>query len=286
MLIAKPLRCTLALLLGCLMSAGAVLAVAPEVKDEANFLRPETLPKANEILRDIKDRLHKEVIIEIFKEVPEVDQKRVKKMTLAARKGYFHEWAKDRSGLYSADGLYILLCKNPPFCQILVAPELRDHLFTDADVVELMRFLNPEKVSVKLRDRMFVKGVEFIRDRIDEAQITPKAASRDNGLVPILWVLGSIVGLWIFLSMVRAVFAPREPLSPSPHLPGQAVIPTPGFMQRMLGSLFGPTMGSWLYGIFFSWQSRHAAHNEDVTASSTYPPHTDVWDDPSHRTDS
>ena len=81
-----------ALVAGWLTAAGPAWAITPQVKDDAGFFSPAAVKKANEVIRDIKDRLHKDVVIETFKTVPANKVDQVKEMNPQARNRFFEEW--------------------------------------------------------------------------------------------------------------------------------------------------------------------------------------------------
>src|SRR5579871_1367195 len=72
------------------LSAGTAQAVAPEVKDEAKFFKPETVKKANDEIRAIMRKYEKDVLIETFPSVPEGQLEKVKAMPLEERAQFFH----------------------------------------------------------------------------------------------------------------------------------------------------------------------------------------------------
>jgi hypothetical protein len=284
-------RLTLASALA-LLAAGAASAVQPEVRDDAGLFKPDAVRQANAILQDIKAKYGKEVLVETVKEVPEEDQKRAKHMTDAARKKYFAALARDRAQLYSVgleDGIYVLICKNPPYCTVLPGAALREHLFTDDDAEYLCsKYLNPQQFRWgKLRDRLLLQGLGWTRDVLGQTTSGPPPESRLGGLAWVVGILAALVGLWVVMGMLRAVLAPRAgtPLAgPSPAGAAGGAAPQGGFFQRTLSSLFGATLGFWIYKLFFSWQSRHAADSgaaapatlrEEAGASRT----TEVFDE-------
>src|SRR5205823_14247260 len=81
---------SVALLVGltCTLQAGT-----PGVKDQAGFFKdPAAVQKADVQARELKQRYHKDVLIETFAEPPAADRDKVTK----DRDRYFDEWAASR----------------------------------------------------------------------------------------------------------------------------------------------------------------------------------------------
>jgi hypothetical protein len=108
------------------IGASHVRAVAPEVHDQAKFFSAEELKKANEKIRDVMRQYDKDLMIETYATVAaEPGAERVKAMSRADRNKYFHTWAEDRVRAMVVNGIYILVCKEPPHVQVEVTPAAR-----------------------------------------------------------------------------------------------------------------------------------------------------------------
>src|SRR5437588_448345 len=103
---------------GWLAVAGAAVAATPGVNDNAGFFKPETVQKADAILRDIKKRDQKEVVIETFASVPAGKEDQVKDR--AERERFFDEWAKRNARTAQVNGIYILICRKPGHVEVEV----------------------------------------------------------------------------------------------------------------------------------------------------------------------
>jgi hypothetical protein len=134
-----------AVVAGWLTAAGAYAAV-PEIRDEAGIFKPETVRKANEIIRDIHDRFHKDLLIEAFKTAPGNRAEELRKMDPKEREQFFTNWLKERARESRVDGVYVLICMNPGHIEVGVGKETVKKAFTHQNKQELERILvNPFK---------------------------------------------------------------------------------------------------------------------------------------------
>src|ERR1700687_2122828 len=98
---------------GWLLAGGPAAALTPTVKDEASFFSPKAIQQANDGIRDIKDRFHKDLVVETFKTVPANKVDQVAKMDGQARNQFFEEWVRDRARQEGVDGIFVLICQKP-----------------------------------------------------------------------------------------------------------------------------------------------------------------------------
>src|SRR6266851_216399 len=107
-----------AVLVGWLLAGGIASAAVPEVKDEARILKPETLRKANAIIREIHDldpRGYTDLYIETYPTVPggEAKAEQVRKMSKSERERFFTGWLGERARELRVNGIYALICMKP-----------------------------------------------------------------------------------------------------------------------------------------------------------------------------
>lgn len=128
----------LAVLAGWLAAAGPAGAVSPEVKDQANFFSADAVKRANEVIKEIRQRHKKDLLVETHLKPPEG---REPGADAKARERFFTDWAVDRARTAGVDGVYVLICKEPSYLRIAVGNETRKKAFTDADRDRLGRLL-------------------------------------------------------------------------------------------------------------------------------------------------
>src|SRR5262249_28716232 len=120
-----------ALAAGWLAVAGAAVAATPGVNDNAGFFKPETVQKADAILREIKNRAQKGGVIETFASVPAGKEDQVKDK--AERERFSDEWAKRNARTAQVNGIYVLICKKPGHVEVEVGNETSKRAFPPAD---------------------------------------------------------------------------------------------------------------------------------------------------------
>src|SRR5262249_1448026 len=107
-----------ALLIGWLVAVHSVRALDPEVKDAAGFFSPDVVKEANAEIKGIKQRHKKDLLIETFETVPMNRRKQVQTLKGEAREKVFIDWRRERMEQAKVNGIYILICKEPPHLQI------------------------------------------------------------------------------------------------------------------------------------------------------------------------
>jgi uncharacterized protein len=249
-----------ALVLGWLAAVGPAAAVTPEVKDEAGLFKAETVKKANAAVREIKNRYHKDLLIETFQTVPADKVEEVKKMDRAARDQFFEEWMRERARAAEVDGIYVLITREPGHVHVGVGPKTREKAFTTSDRKKLSDLL-VARFREKEFDRGLLAAVTFVNDTLRShvgtaaAPVSRPARSTADERLPqtsplVGWICIGLVALvvaWVVIALIRAI-------SGGAGAPGGSGAPGfggGGFMTGLLGGLFGAMAGSWLYDRFF-----------------------------------
>jgi uncharacterized protein len=279
------LRHRLPALLAAVLAVAPAAAATPEVRDDAGFFSASAIHKANEIIRDIEQRDHKDLLIETFKSPPD---DKVKLMERAERDRFFNTWAIERAKEAELNGVYVLICKEPGHIQIEVGNKTLHKTFTVENRNHL-RDLLAERFRAKEFDKGLLEGVEYVRDAMREnlagapsrsegppvlpgPQGTPAPETAPNigigwgWLCPAALVVGGLllVGV-IVLSLLRSFsrpmggggYGPGYGPGPGGYGPGYGA-PAPGyggggggFFSSLFGSLFGSAAGNWAYDRFF-----------------------------------
>src|SRR5207253_10096962 len=111
------------------------------VKDEGEFFKD--LSKPNQIIREVQERHHKEVLVHTHRAVKTEDRDKVEKMTPDERAKYFLDWAKNEAKEQRLNGVGILICKRPQgkFNVAIVVNDKTAASFTQADERKLRDLL-------------------------------------------------------------------------------------------------------------------------------------------------
>jgi uncharacterized membrane protein YgcG len=184
-----PFRCWIwipALIASWLVTPSATIAATPEVNDDAGFFKPETLRRANRLIRAINSRHHKEVLIQTFQTVPKGKEEEATSKDPAMRNRFFSEWGKQNARHARVNGIFILVCRQPGRLEILVSNETRRGAFTAEDLGELTAIIR-RSFRNKDFDGGILKAVQFIHDRMDAnlgAPPPPTEKVQTPGLTP------------------------------------------------------------------------------------------------------
>lgn len=138
--------------------------VVNAVEDHAGYFSADAVKKAAAKIKDINQASKKPITIETLAKLPAGKSDEVKKMSREARNSYFDKLAQDRAVETRADGVFVLICKEPPHIQIALGAETRKKAFTQADQKHLLELL--QKEMGRRPDDALVKGVEFIDDKV------------------------------------------------------------------------------------------------------------------------
>ena len=113
-----------AVVLGWLLAGGQAIAAVPEVRDDGHFFKPETLKKANDIIREIHDEFKQDLVIETFQTPPggEEKAKQLKATTGEARERFFKDWLRQRAEAERVGGVYVLICRSPGHVEVGTGP--------------------------------------------------------------------------------------------------------------------------------------------------------------------
>jgi uncharacterized membrane protein YgcG len=154
-------------LLLALVFARPVSAVAPEIRDAGKFFSDAAIKKANNEIRDIAKKYDRDLLIETFPTIPGDQAERVKGLSPEARAKFFRNWATDRADLAVVHGVYILICRAPPFLEIILTPRGRQAF--DKESFEKLRSLLLKMFREKHYDEGLQSAVEFVRERFAAA---------------------------------------------------------------------------------------------------------------------
>lgn len=243
---------TLTVLAACLLATGlARAAQPPEINVEEDFLKPETVQKALAIARSVKEQYGKDLYIETFKSVPEGKINDVKAMSARRRARFFQEWAEEQALKRGVDGVYVLMCKQPPDAAIAVSPDLEERGFTGNRRSSLAGQY-PKLWTSWNRDKNFLWALEKTRDelvRTLQAQPVPAETHTPVWLWTVYLACG-VLGLWFVVGVIRALMGSAPPPT-SKQGPGHVAASNGGVAGSVLGGMFGAAAGFWIYQLIF-----------------------------------
>jgi len=279
-------------LLGLLASAGRAHALTAEVRDEAGFFKPETVTRANEVIKEVKQRYKKDLLVETVRHVPEAERHEATSTDPAVKARFFADWADRRARQEGVNGIYVLITREPGHVEVAVGNHTRA-IFPDEDRRRRVQILLSH-FKKKEYDEGLLEAVRSVRSALAAEPraggATAPAGSKHPGLPheprgadggagwgPWHWLglgLAVLLGVWLLSAVIRALAGagaqpppggytgPGEPAGygpaggPAGYGPGGG---GGGFWSGLLGSMFGAAAGSWLSDRFFHEQSPPAA---------------------------
>ena len=121
----------------------------------------------NEQIRELYRKHHRDLLIETVATIPGDQAERVKAMPREERAKFFRNWATDRADVAVVHGVYILICKEPPFVEIIVTQRGRQAF--DKETFEKLRDLLLKAFREKRYDEGLQNAVDLVRDRFAAA---------------------------------------------------------------------------------------------------------------------
>ncbi|HLJ92492.1 MAG TPA: TPM domain-containing protein [Gemmataceae bacterium] len=150
-------------LLIALTVSNTVLAVAPEIKDGGKFFSADAIRKANKEIREIAKEYDRDLLIETVMTIPGDQAERVKALSREERARFFRNWATERAEVAIVRGVYILVCKEPAFVEIILTPQGRKAF--DKESFEKLRALLLKSFHEKRYDEGLQSAVALVRER-------------------------------------------------------------------------------------------------------------------------
>lgn len=150
--------------ISCAVLAGSAAAVAPEIKDDAKFFSAETVKKANDQIKDIARKHGIDLLVETFQTVPGEQADKVKALDPTERTKFFQNWAKDRINHHVVNGVYVLICRQPPHIRVEVSDRATTR-FGGGFGPDLGKLLVAE-FSKKQFDEALLKAIKQVQEKL------------------------------------------------------------------------------------------------------------------------
>jgi uncharacterized membrane protein YgcG len=269
------------------------ITTANFIQDGAKFFSERAREEAAAALQQFWREFHKDVRISTFPSVPPDRARGVDLNDRIAGAKFFAKWAESLRKDHGPDGLTILIFKQPLKIQASIGPEMMARAFkkTDRDLLEskLMSRFGEENYDKGLAEALVFIQETVRRNLTQGATLTEKiskAAEQVKQEFNWMWIvygLVALIGLWIFVGILRALFGRRSqpqyyppsqgpppaygqgrpPMGGQPHPPAPPAGYGPGygpgyqqppaggggggFLSSMLGGMFGGMAGAWIY---------------------------------------
>lgn len=280
-------------LVGLLGFASRAHALTPEVRDGAGFFKPETVARANEIIKEVEQRYKKDLLVETVPHVPERERQEATSSDPHVKDRFFVDWADRRARDEGVNGIYVLITREPGHVEVAVGNRTRTE-FPDEERHRLVEILL-NHFKKKEYDEGLLEAVRYVQSTLaahTRVGGAPSAGSEHPGLshetrgIEASWGLwhwlglglAVLFGVWLLSAVVRALAGgggqPGGYTGPGGSAGYGPAGPGGGFFPSLMGGLFGAVAGSWLYDRFFSGESVSAAA-EPTLDSAPAPEDTD-----------
>ncbi|WP_395750864.1 hypothetical protein [Prosthecobacter sp.] len=254
-----------------LLGTSAVRA-AGGIQDDGAFFSEFAKVNASGTIKDVSTRLHKDISVQTFAVVPEDMRAKVLLGDKAAMNRGFSQWAEQLARSKGVNGVFILLVKQPAHLQVVVGNDTQRQAFTLLDRETLVQRMI-KQLRDKKNDEALIDGVNFISTTMTShrggsaapttshsrsAAVQPQTGS--SWLGPILAIVAIIVVFNVIRSLFRAMSGGGGGTINGGM--GQPGVGGGGFLQNMMGSMFGAAAGMWMYDHFFGGHSNAATFND------------------------
>ncbi len=257
------------LLLG---TAGA--RAAGGIQDDGAFFSEFAKVNAKGTINDVATRLHKDIAVQTFAAVPEDMKSTVLHSDKAATNRGFSQWAEKLAHAKGVNGVLILLVKQPAHLQVVIGTDTQRQAFTLLDRETLVQRMLAN-LRQKKNDDALIDAVNFISTTMKShhnsgaTSFGSKAHATNKSGSSWLPTIGIVLLIWVGFSLIRGLFRSMSGGGgASAGGMGQPSIGGGGFMQNMMGSMFGAAAGMWMYDQFFSSHSSASSLGADSTDTS------------------
>jgi uncharacterized membrane protein YgcG len=147
-----------------LLAAGTLASAASNgVRDEVHFFSPAAIDQANQIIQQIDEKRGKDLLIET---VPQISPDMKSQFDQQGKNQFFEQWARTRAQSQGVNGVYVLICKDPPHIQVEVGNKTRQKLFTMADRDRMLQILI-SAFRGKQYDQGLLEAARLVQQRMD-----------------------------------------------------------------------------------------------------------------------
>jgi uncharacterized protein len=236
------------------------LLVAASIRDDAKLFSKEAIAKAEDQLKVIQKNHNREVFVETFAKAENLEAAKKDKAK------YFSQWAVERYKDLKVEGVYILICNEPNYIQVVAGKSTEQRGITAEKRTAIRKALT-EQFTKKDNPQRFDEGllaaVAVINDSLKKgggpgagsgsgASAAPVSSGAEA--VPELpaWTSYLCIGLmglmaaWLVIGLIRAFSGAGGGAAGQPGAAGGG-----GFLTSLLGGLVGAAAGMYLYNSFF-----------------------------------
>jgi hypothetical protein len=220
----------------------------PPIRDKAKLFSAAAVERANRLLGEVREKYDIDLYLDTFKELPGAYAEQFRQLKTREKARFFRDTAQKLADEEGVDGLYVLVTTDPRNVVLVGWPERREDEtrllekrggFSSTKRNELRRRFareiaeDPDHALSVLVDRFRI----YVESRVQRAP-------SPLGTIQAALVVGSALGLWVLLSLLRRARALRE--AGATHEPVRGL-----YQPALLASLFGVPAGFWVYDRLF-----------------------------------
>lgn len=156
-------------------------AIANEVQDRGQFFSPQLVTRTNSEIKEFRNRFKKDIIIETIIAPPADKQKLLATADAQEKNRIFASWLHERAQAAKADGLIVLISREPSRIQVEVSPAMSSKAFTAKDREQLVKMLIGH-FQAKEFDKALETTLDFVYDTVDH-NLSPAPAAVVSGTI-------------------------------------------------------------------------------------------------------
>jgi uncharacterized membrane protein YgcG len=162
------------------LASSPALAASGGVHDDAHFFSADAITQANQIIQQINQKHHKDLLIQTFPDIPQDLQAKFQQL---GKQRFFEGWTNQQAKAQGVDGIYILITRDPGHLEVWVGNITQQRLFPLSDRDQLKRLL-ASSFGQKDYDGGLLQGVQFVQKEMDANGSATNSGATNSGAIP------------------------------------------------------------------------------------------------------
>ncbi len=194
------------------------MAARGQVYDNANIFSQDAKDKADSATTEMVHRHGKQLVIETFAAVPDDEQALYQSQS---KSEFFHQWMAKRAQALGVNGVFALVCANPPYVEVGAGRATRAAGdFTQQNISELQHQMQADVAAhnydqclsgaTDYVENAYVRNISSANSRVEnnngiyqQPGYFPRQHNNDGGIGSFLCF---IIGIMIIGSLIRSIF--------------------------------------------------------------------------------
>lgn len=167
------------------------------VQDQGGFFSPTQVARINAEIKEFNQRFKKDLMVETFAAPPPDKQKLLAVASADEKTKIFKSWVHERAKEAKAEGIVVLICREPPHIQVEVSAGIEKKAFAAKDRDRLVSLL-VSRFKTKEYDKALEDTLDFVYDTVDR-NLAPALPA------PVSGTLKDYAGLFTAAAVQKAV---------------------------------------------------------------------------------